>query len=149
MKRKKKNQPTATTVNNNTKSLEQSSLAAPCCVWFQRSNIGSGGTVENKQQEFPSMCLHFLCSLFGFDFLIHTLLSQGSQRGTYLMLPSLFSAAAVALGRGARTLPGTQPSAAGERSLAGWYTRHMSCWLTARTWTTSPWLTQISFSFSA
>lgn len=98
----------------------------------------------------PYRVFAFLCSWFFFGmFYIHILLSRGSHRGTYLMLPSLFSAAAVALVRGARMLPGTQPSAAGEWSLAGWYTRHMFCWLTARTWTTSPWLTQISFSFSA
>ena len=101
----------------------------------------------SSSNSLPCVCIFvFFVLIF---FLIHILLSRGSQRGTYLMLPSLFSAAAVALVRGARMLPGTQPSAAGEWSLAGWYTRHMFCWLMARTWTTSPWLTQISFSFSA
>lgn len=76
-----------------------------------------------------------------------TYCSQGIQHSTYFMLPSLLSE--VDLVRGAKIFPGIHPSAAGEWSLAGWYTRNMFCWLMASTWTTSPWLTQISFSFSA
>lgn len=89
----------------------------------------SNGTVDKNQQEFPTIWVWFF--LFIFFFLKKsTYCSQRSQHGTYLMLPSLLSV--VDLVRGAKILPGIHPSAAGEWSFAGWYTRNMFCWLIAR-----------------
>lgn len=87
-------------------------------------------------------CVHiFVLLLFQFSKSTH---SSGSQWGTYLVLLLLFFAATVALVRDTKT----QPSTVGNGCWQGDNIRHIFCLLTVRTWTTSPWFTQMSLSVS-